>query len=277
MAKSPETIDAVPVLSRWYGPDSIACHKVRILGDKEAETEFTVGQNLCGPLARSPMFDRLTYLNGVFTTQTSAEDAREHFIKNVGINVIPAHNIMGLVVEGLGRAYGNNDETLYVRGFDFLRFRGFTFPSQEIKFSGEVDCYDKTILATLVMTLQTRPFTRNFCVEVGETLDEESKQKLLLQHWLFEINAQGLGMVVLSSAPEGLVPAILEVGRSSFTKAPVLAGDILISRFTNVWADGQQIYGDVKTYVGDNLIAEQQGLLLQFVPIDKIIESVGRS
>ena len=265
-----ETIDAVPILSNWYGPDSIACHTVRIISSEEAESEFTVGSNLCGPLARPPMFNRLTFQNGVLTTQTSAEDAREHFIKSVGISVVPGHNIMGFVAEGLGLVYNNQDATIYVNGFDFMRFRGLILPGQEMKCSGEVDKIGESVLATLVMSLQRRPFTRNFCVEMGETLDVQERQKFLQQHWIFEANAQGLGMLGLAAAREGIVPVLMEVGRSTFNKIPVLAGNVLRSHFTNVLVDEEQISGDAKTYVGEKLVAEQQNLILQLVPIDDI-------
>src|SRR3989344_4824398 len=78
-------VNATKVLSNWYGQDSIACHKLRIYQDGTAESEFIVGQNLCGPDSRPPMFDRLRLRNGVFTTRTSPEDAKEHFIEPVGI------------------------------------------------------------------------------------------------------------------------------------------------------------------------------------------------
>lgn len=269
-----ETIDAVTILSNWYGPDSIACQSVRILSDQEAETEFTVGQNLCGPQTEPPMFDRLSFLNGVFTTETSIEDAKEHFIKEVGVSVVPGHNIMGLVARGLEIAFYNKEATLYVTGFDFMRFTNLLLPDQQIRFSGEVDKLGAAALATLVMTLQRRPFTRNFCVEAGDPINEAIKQKLLAQHWLFESNAQGLGMTALTSTPAGVVPVLMEVGRSRFYKAPVLAGDVLRNCFINVFTDKQQVSGDVKTYVGDKLIAEQENLLLQLVPIEEIKKKI---
>lgn len=273
-----EIIDAVPVLSQWYGPDSTACHSVRIIDEKNAEAQFVVGQNLCGSLARPPMFNHLVFQNGVFSIETSVEDAKEHFVDSIGIKVIPGHNIMGLVAEGLSLVYGDRRIPLYVTSFDFMRFRALTLPGQEIKFSGEVDKIDETVLATLVMSMspQGRPFTRNFLVEAGEVVDEEIKARMLAQHWIFEANAQGLGMVALASAPKGVVPMLLEVGRSSFAKVPVLAGDTLRSHFSDISVDVQQILGDVETYVGDIQIAEIHNLLLQFVPIDKIIESAGR-
>lgn len=269
-----QAIDAVPVLSRWYGPDSIACHTVKIISPDEAESEFTVRQNLCGPLARPPMLDRLTFLNGVFTTQTSAEDAREHFIKSVGISVVPGHNIMGLVAEGLERVHDNKDQTLNTVGFDFMRFRGFILPGQEVKFSGEVDKRDRIALATLVMALQRRPFTQNFCLEMGEVLDNQSRQKLLAQHWIFEANAQGLGMFGLTLVKEGMVPVLMEVGRSTFAKIPILEGDVLRSHFTNVLVDDEQITGDVKSFVGKEQVAHQENFLLQFVPIEKLTKAI---
>lgn len=274
MVRTPEFIDAVPILTRWYGPDSIACHRVRILNEKEAESEFTVGQNLCGPLARPPMFNHLVFKNGVFTTQASAEDAGEHFIKSVDISVIPGHNIMGLVAKGLELVYDNQDVTMYVVSFDFMRFRGFVLPGQEVKFSGEVDKIDKTILATLVMSRQRRSFTANFLLEAGETLDEEARQKFLAQHWIFEANAQGLGVVALASAPEGVVPVLMEVGRSSFAKVPVFGGDTLISRFTNISVNREQIFGNATTYLGDTVVASQQELLLGLYPVSTIRERI---
>lgn len=269
-------IDAAKILSTWYGQDSIACHRLRILNDTTAEAQFLVGENLCGPQSRPPMFNRLRLQDGVFTTQTSPADAKEHFIEQVGIQVIPGHNITGLVAEAMAQEfYGDRERgTLYMVGFDFMRFKELIIPGQEIAFVGSINKTDTEILGSMTMQGQRRPFTRNFRCEEGEVLDEEKRKKLLDQHWIFEINAQGLGIVALQQAPKDVVPVLMESGPSSFAKVPIVAGDIVTSRFTVKAADQQQVFGDAQTFVGDVQIAQQNDLLLQLVPIQTIKDAV---
>lgn len=269
-------LDAAKLLSAWYGQDSIACHRLRIFNDETAEAQFLVGENLCGPQSRPPMFDQLKFGDGVSTTKTSALDAKEHFVESVGIQVIPGHNLTGLVAEALTQEfYGDRGhETLYVAGFDFMRFKDLIIPGQEIAFVGSINKTDTDIVGSMTMQGQRRPFTRNFRCEEGEILDEEKRQKLLDQHWIFEINAQGLGVVALQHMPKDTIPVLMESGPSSFAKVPILAGDIVTSRFTIKAADQQQVFGDAQTFVGGQQIAQQKDLLLQLIPIQTIKDAV---
>lgn len=265
MAKVPEFIDAMPILSRWYGPDSMACHRVRILSEREAESEFLVGQNLCGPTARPPMFNRLVLIDEVFSTQTGPEDARQHFIESAGISVVPGHNLVGLVAEAMALQQGLGRE-FWITGFDYVRFRNIVVPRQEISFGGTQ--------GTFAMSGEKRQFTRNFRIEMEEELDGEARAKVLALHWLCEINAQGLGMVALTSAPEGMAPVLMEIGQSSFSKVRVLAGDTLRSCFTAVTVSQGHILGNAVTYLGDTVVASQQELLLGLYPVDVIQERI---
>lgn len=269
-------IDASKVLSRWYGPDSIACHKLKIYQDGTAESEFTVGQNLCAPVSRPPMFDRLKLQDGVFTTQTSTPDAKQHFIESVGIQVIPGHNIMGLTTEALKQEFYQDREEkgrLYVVVFDFMRFKGLILPNQEISFTASTSKNDTGITGSVNMKGERRPFTGNFRCEEGE-LDEELQKRTLDQHWIFEINAQGLGVMALQQAPKDVIPVLMESGPSFFAKIPILAGDTVTSRFTIKAADEKQVFGDAKTFIKNQQIAQQEDLLLQLIPLESLKEAV---
>ena len=269
-------IDAAKVLSNWYGQDSIACHRLKIYQDGTTESEFIVGQNLCGPASRPPMFDRLKLQDCVFTTQTSPEDAKQHFIEPVGIQVIPGHNLTGLVAEAMAQEfYGDRKRgMLYVVGFDFMRFKDLILPEHEIAFVGSTKKTDTDIAGSMTMQGQQRPFTRNFRCKEGEMLDEDIKEKVLAQHWIFEINAQGLGVVALQQAPKDVVPVLMESGSSSFAKVPILAGDIATSRFTLKAVDEKQVLGNAMTFVKDQQVAEQKDILLQLVPIQTLKDAV---
>lgn len=272
-----ETIDAVSVLSNWYGVDSIACTTVRRVSAREATAEFAVGQNLCGPLARPPMFDRLMVVaDEIFTTDTAMEDARQHFIESVGISVVPGHKITNLAAEALRQTRYPNDQegAIYIVGFDFMRLNTFLLPGQTINFNGKIERDQNGATGTFTMYEQRRPFTRNFRIEIGESLDQETKEKALAQHWIVEANFQGLGVFGLASAKEGVVPVLVECGQSTFTKVPVLAGQTLRSHLDILSTDERQILGNSKTYIGDTLIAQQQDLLLALVPINTVRERI---
>lgn len=279
MPKLPDIIDAVPILSKWYGPDSIACHSVKIIGPEEAESEFKVGKNLSGSLAHPPMFDRLTQTKpGVFTTDTEAEDAWQHFVEEVGVTLIPAHNVVGLMREALVQArFPNLEPTTegypYVTGFDYMRFKPL-FPRQPFSFTGNIETLPQGAIGTFTRYLERRPFARNFQIELGEPLDEETRNRMLAQHWISEANAQGMGMFGLASARKGVVPALMEIGRSIFYKVPILDGDVLRSHLTNVLVDDEQITGDAKSYFNNTIVARQENFLLQFVPIDDIKRTI---
>ncbi len=270
-------VDAAKVLSNWYGSDSIACHKLKIYQDGSAESEFTVPQNICSPASRPPMFDNLRLQDGVFTTQTNSEDAKQHFIESVGIQVIPGHNIMGLVAKALDQEFYQDRQRkgrLYVVGFNFMRFKSLVLPDQEIALITTTSKNENGIIGSANMLGERRPFTRNFRCEEGDLLDQDQQKKALDQHWIFEINAQGLGMVALQQTHKDVVPVLMESGPSSFAKIPISAGDTVISRFTIKAADEQQVFGDAQTFVGDKQIAEQKEILLQLVPIPTIKDAV---
>jgi len=270
-------VDAAKVLSNWYGPDSIACHKLQIYNDKSAEAEFVVGQNLCGLASRPPMFDSLKLHDGLFTTKTNALDAKQHFVESVGIQVVPGHNIMGLVTEALEQEFYKDREKrgkFYVVEFDFIRFKGLVLPEQKIIFAASTTKTDTEIVGSMTTKGERRPFTRNFRCEEGGLLDEDIENKILDQHWIFEINAQGLGMVALQQAQKGIVPVLMESGPSFFAKIPILTGDTVTSRFNIKVADEKQVFGDAQTFVKDQQVAEQKEILLQLVPIQTIKDAV---
>lgn len=276
-AQGEQDINAALVLSRWYGPDSVACHTLRVLDTNTAETQFVVGQNLCGPAARPPMFDRIVTESGVYTTQTSPEDAHQHFIDEVGIKVVPGHNITGLVVEAMtqeAQRTVDSSAAWYLTGYDFIRFKEFVLPGQRISFTGQVERADEALTFSPTMVGQSRPFARNFRLEATEPLDEDTRNRLLAQHWLFEINAQGLGMVALQQVSEGIVPVLMESGKSWFAKVPVKAGDIVTSRFTVLAADDKQVLGNAQDFVNDIPVCDQQRILLGLVPLEQIREAI---
>lgn len=279
MAKT-ETIDAVPILSKWYGPDSIACHRVRIISEKQVESEFVVGENLCGVKARPPMFDRLILLqDNEFTTETSADDAKEHFIEGAGITVVPHHKIEGLTAEALKQTrYPDSYEgVVYVVSFDFMRLRDFVLPHQGVSFAADIQRDLDGATGTFKMSGQRRPFAKNLRIEGGNLLGEEARQRLLAQHWITEANAQGMGIVGLQSAPEGTAPVLMEVGRSTFYKVTIFAGDTLVSRFNVRTRLNNQIMGDAETFVRNTLVAREEELLLNIYPISSLKERIEQS
>lgn len=276
-----EEIDAATILSRWYGQESIACHKIKILDERTAESVFVVPPGLCGLAARPPMLDRLRYENGVFRTKTSPEDAREHFIESVDLQVVPGHNITGLVAEALEQVYYQNQERygeFYIAGFDAMRFRKAVFPGQEIVFSGTMERASHGISGTFTMEGGKIPFTQNFRCEERDTPGPQLQKRRLLQHWLFEVHAQGLGMFGLARGlPEGIVPILMEARHSEFAPIPVFTGDVITSRFALRIADGQQLRGNAESYINERQVGYQEGILLQFVQMQVIRDAARRN
>lgn len=278
MTNSPEIINAREVLSQWYGPDSTVCDKVLIFSDQKAEAEFTVGKHLCGLDAYPPMFNRLQFVSdGILTvtTETSPDDARQHFIESVGISVVPGHNIIGLLAEAAKQIYHPETKAinLYMSGFDFVRFRNLILPGQGLCMTADIQ-KDKGVSYTFKMCGELRPFARNFRIEQGELINEAIKLALLAQHWITEFNAQGMGLLGLKNAGEGIVPVLMEVGKSTFAKFPVVAGDILRSELEITSAHETSLMGNARTFVGNTFIAEQQGILLGLAAIEEIREKI---
>lgn len=282
MTNTPEVINAQEVLSQWYGPDSIVCQTVKIVNAHRAEAKFTVGQNLCGHAGRPPMLDMLQVTNYTdFTTKTSPNDAKQHFIDSIGISVVPGHNLIGLITEALVSAYRPKAEGTYLAGFDFVRFRSFILPGQEINFVGFVAVESRGFSGTFTMLKEKRPFVKNLRVEIGDLLDESVRTKVLAAHWISEFNAQGLGIFGLKNTEETIVPVLMEIGRSSFAKVPILAGNTMVSQLEVISVDKDQLMGSAQVYVDGVLIAEQTDLLLHLVSIEdikaRISQAQGRS
>lgn len=277
MARLPETIEARQVLSKWYGPDSMVCDTVTRISVDSAEARFRVSANLCSPRIRPPMFDLLKRFNGEFTTKAGNRDAWQHFIDSVGIKVIPGHNITGLVAEALA----NKRPNYQMIGFDFMRFKGLVLPGQEISFSGAIEERKASVCATLTMRGERRPFTKNFQIEETEPYYKRSGYQLSLpKHWLFEHNAQALGLLGLNAlVGREVVPVLMESGTSYFTKIPIVAGDTLITHLKVLASDEQQLLGNATNYLGsaDTQIGEEQEILLQFVPMEEIRAAIERA
>lgn len=278
-------IDPTPTLSKYYGPNSLACHGLRRLDETHVESYFIVPQNLCGEAGRPPMFDRLTLEDGIFITQTDEVDAREHFIDEIVINgiqirVVQGHKIAGLVVEAGEVAYNQGRETsvdLMLTEFGFIRYRGFILPRQEVVLTGALTKDDQEVVFSPDITVsgQSRTKANKFRLEVVDPKDKETKKLMMKQHWLLETTAQGFGSAAsLDRSVDGMVPVLMQSEKSTFAKTPVVAGDLITTRFELLPSPPEQGFGNAEIFVNGVLYGTQRRLLVQFFPIEKIAEGI---
>ncbi len=272
-------LDTSSLLATWYGPDAIACHTLKFYDDDTVEAEFIVGETICGPNTRPPMFDRLVSQDGVYTTQTDQADAHDHFNEHVGLQVVPGHNIAGLLVE-TGRQAISPDATkqpsYYLVGYDYIRFKSIVLPGQQFSFSGNMSFDETGVTFSATLPGQRRPFAGGFRVEMGEPVDKDKSQFILDQHWLLEINAQALGVLALANDPRhDIAPIYLESGPTTFAKVPIKSGDLLRTKLTVLSADDDLILGNAVTYNNGIEVINQQELLLGVTPIEDLRKLIG--
>lgn len=268
-------INAVSVLSKWYGPASLVCHLVRPIDSTTLDAFFVVGQNICGSAARPPMFDRLSFENGQFNAPTSMEDAKEHFIETVGKGVVPGHNLAGLAIEVATLAFNKERgkrADLMVTGFDYIRFKNLVLPSHELDITGTIEQGEKSIQFSPVINYKgsKRLLGKNLRLEVATSFDVETQKTLLAQHWLLEIIAQGLGVGATAlGGKEGVLPIFYEIGRGEFAPMPIRAGNILRTHieFKNL---EDTVLGNASIFVEHQQIARLEEVLLGFLPIEKV-------
>lgn len=264
VGKQPGDIDATPIFMGLYGPASIVCHMVRQIDDKTFDAYFMVGQNICGPSARPPMFDRLQRSGESFITQTVEEDAKEHLM-----GVVPGHNLIGLVAESKARELNeglDHPEQYMMTGYKFVSFGERVLPNQELKIAGSP------------ITVVSGESGRKARIrELGLTqieLTEDQIQRILAQHWLPEVAAQGLGVTKAQLLKEGMIPIYVGTGQATYEPVPILAGQMTRTRLTVYDTEANQASGKGETFVDDKLIAVQDELLLAFYPYEQIFDKI---
>ena len=281
----PNYLDATEGLLQYYGPDSLTCHGLRRINDTQIEALFIVPENLCGPKARPPMFDKLRDNEGTFTTQTEVTDAHQHFIDSVTINgtpikLIPGHKIAGLAVAAAELFHNQNQEEpedLMLTYLDFIRYKGFVLPNQELLLPTTMQkdetavVYSPTIFVKNFLRTEGRGFK---CVPVGR-IDEETKNAMLLQHWLFETTAQGFGAAAGSvKKVKDLVPILMQTERTRFAAKPIRAGDLISTVFVFLPSPADQAFGNATIFVNGERYGDQTRLMDRFYPIEKIAEGI---
>lgn len=277
--------DTTATLSRFYGPNSLACHGIRRLDKTHVESYFIVPPNLCGPHARPPMFDRLHVEEDKVKAETDPNDAREHFLESLVINgvpikVVPGHNIAGLIVEAMMQSYNRDRQDpvdLALTEFAFIRYRGFILPHQEIVLVGHMikDAEGITFSPDVTVRGQSRARASKFHLEVVDSVTEATRQSKLDQHWFLETTAQGFGSAVSLGKPvDGKVPVLMQIERSSFAKTPVVAGDLISTCFELLPSPEEQGFGNAEIFVNRMLYGSQRRLMVRFFPIEKIAEQL---
>lgn len=278
-------VDTTPTLSRYYGPNSLACHGLRRLDKTHIESYFIVPENLCGPQARPPMFNSFNFQTGTMEAVTSTNDALEHFIDgvfidDVPIKLVPGHNLAGLVVEAMDREYsriGWRPLDLRLTGFSAIRYMGFVLPGQRISLTGEVvkDAHGATFSPDITVNGQVRARAINFRSEIIDPIDEVTRNRMLAQHWLLETTAQGFGCAAaLGRSVEGLVPVLMQGEKTIFDKSLIIAGDLITTRFELLSSSPEQGFGNAEIFVNGNFYGSQRRLMVQFFPIKKIAEGI---
>lgn len=276
VGKMPGDIDATPILSTLYGPSSLVCHMVRPIDERTFDAYFLVGQNICGPSARPPMFNRLTIDGDRFVTHTEEDDAKEHLIIDAGEGVVPGHNLAGLLVEAQKLALNQgrpNPREYMVRSYDFIRFKGLVLPDQELVIAGPERQKNQTMLFTLTGNGEDRARAGNIELEAVDLTDEEI-EAMMYQHWYPEITAQGLGIAKAHLLKAKKIPLFLEVSKSSFELVPVRYGDIVRTRLNLFDSEDNQAFANSQTFVGDRQVAEQAEVLLEFFPIEEVFGTI---
>ncbi len=280
--EAPGYIDTEEALSAYYGPNSLACSGIRRLDETHVESYFIVPENLCGPLARPPMFDRLRFHDDKVWVQTDDNDAKEHFIGSVVINntlirIIPGHNLAGLAIEAAVQAYNRNRENpadLMLTEFGFIRYRGFVLPCQELVLTGAMLVNEKSISFSpdIMVAGQSKVKGNKFRLEVVDPLEKDLKSHMLAQHWLLETTAQGFGSAV--NPPKGMVPVLMQSERSQFGKTPIVTGDLITTRLELLPSPSDQGFGNAEIFVNNIPYGTLRRLMVQFFPIEKIAEGI---
>ncbi len=283
IGKSPNDINGVPVLSTLYGPSSLVCHLVRPVDAKTFDAYFLIGQNICGPGARPPMFDSLTVQDDQYTTHTDEQDAAEHLINDVGKGVIAGHNLAGLIGEA-GTLRFNQGRvrpiSMMIRGYDYMRWKGQVLPNQDLAVAQDpkarqpIQIDEISIIWTPTLTHEgeRRAISRNFRLEAID-LPGEVKKVMMAQHWYPEIAAQGLGVSKVHLLDQNLIPIFLECDKSTYELIPAQAGDLVRTRLRLLEAEDTQAYANAETFITrpkiglrEQQVASQEGLLLEFFP-----------
>lgn len=281
VGKMPGDIDATPILSGLYGPSSLVCHMVRPIDERTFDAYFLVGQNICGPNARPPMFNRLAIDGDRFVTHTEEDDAKEHLIINVGEGVVPGHNLAGLFFEAEKLALNQGrpiPREYMVRSYDFIRFKGLVLPSQGLIIAGPERQRNQTMLFTLSSDGENRGIAGNIKLEAVDLTDEEI-ESMMYQHWYPEITAQGLGIAKAHLLKAKKIPLFLEVAKSSFELIPVRYGDLVRTRLSLFDSEDNQAFANSQTFVsGSNAVewqvAEQEEVLLEFFPMEEVFGTI---
>lgn len=281
----PNFIDATEGLLEYYGPDSLACHGLRQIDDTRYEALFIVPENLCGPQARPPMFDKLRITDDAFTTQTEEADAYQHFIDSVTINntpikLIPGHKITGLAVAAAELFHNQEQEEpedLMLTYLDFIRYKGFVLPNQELALPADIQrgetgvVYSPTVSVKNFLRTEGRGFK---CDSVGR-IDQETSRVMMLQHWLFETTAQGFGAAAgLVKNAKDLVPVLMQTERTRFAPRPIKMDDLISTVFTFQQSPAEQAFGNATIFVNGERYGDQSRLMDRFYPIEQIAEGI---
>lgn len=281
----PNYIDATEGLLQYYGPDSLACHGLRELDGKRYEAFFIVPENLCGPAALPPMFDKLRLVDGNLITETEAADAHQHFIDSVVINntpikLIPGHKIAGLAVAA-AEFFHNQDqekpEELMLTYLDFIRYKGFILPDQQLWLSNTMERDETAVVYSPEVSVKNFLRTEGhgfICIPMG-LIDEEARKAIMLQHWLFETTAQGFGVAAgLVKNIKDLVPILMQTERTRFTPRPIRSGDLISTIFEFQPSPAEQAFGKATIFVNGQRYGDQARLMDRFFPIEKIAEGI---
>lgn len=288
----PGYIDTSEFLSEYYGPDSLACHGVRQIDDTHYEAFFLVPENICGPKARPPMFDKLRMTNQGFETETDEGDAWQHFIDTVVINgtsvkLVPGHKIAGLQVEMASIAYNQGRENsvdLMMTDIAAIHYRGFVLPHQNLLILGDLQKEDEAVVSTpkvyaneTTITGETKPKTDAIklrCETVGY-FDDEIRPVMMLQHWLFETTAQGFGFIAgLNKGIKDKIPILLQSERSRYGKVPIKAGDLVSTRFELTPSPEEQGFGHSEIFVNGASYGSQRRLMVRFYSLDEVAAGI---
>lgn len=281
-------IDATEQLSTYYGPNSLACHGLKILNDKKAEAYFIVPDNLCGHNARPPMFDSLDFTGDGTETVTEEADAREHFVDTLVIDglhlqPIPGHNIAGLIAEAMIQRFNRfmlDPKDLMLTGLGYIRFKKFIVPYQRILLAGSGDIDDNSIVFSgdVLVGEHKRCLASKFRAEIVDPIDQATKMRMLDTHWLLETTAQGFGLA--AAMLQGIdirkrAPVLLQVEKSSYEKNPIVSGDLIKTKFDilSTTTDGLGL-GNSEIFVNGQTYGIQKRLMGMFMPIEKIAEEI---
>lgn len=278
----PNYVDTSESLFEYYSDDTLACHGIRFLDQTHAIAYFIVPEAICGPKARPPMFDKITFEDVKIKVVTDEDDARNHLndsvvVNDVHIKVVPGHNIAGLIAEVMAQKYNQGREQpadLMLTDSAFIRYRGLILPKQEIVLAGDMTVDDEGVIFSpdIMFGDQTKAKAQKFHCEVVDPIDEETKAQMMYQHWLIETSAQGLGSVV--SSIKGKVPVLGQCEKSLFSKIPIKASDLITTRLELLASPTEQGFGNTEIFVNGTKYGSQRRLMVQFFPIEMIAEGI---